>query len=619
MRQQTVLILDSQQHRGSMLEGGLTGRDFHVFRTSRSREASKLLNILQPHFVILAWEGEGKDFYQQVVLEGHLGTSRCVVLALPGSYAFRDTDAVVDVRLGSALLLDEIVRAFSSETGKIGVGYGATSRYESDDKTVMSLQPLPSPSSSGQPLSRALREVEQWNDPPTTNRGVSAHGEPSTAPPTSPLNVAYSLAVLAREQASGRVEIRTQKEKCVFYLEKGLVVAVQCSQHIPSFPAWLLQSGILQPGDENLMPELAQAGAPQRLLALHKIKPEQMPLIERMYGEQCLFSCFPWTQGSVQFYRGEACPQEKKFSLPMASLVLKGVRQGYSRERLVEVTGGFSQVPQWLTNDSPEKFFELSDPEKQVLSLIDGHRSLIQIKDLARCSPEVLLGVVYVLVMFGLVRMRDAEPIGTAGGVVEKNTLRVPGQTGAHLVYSANPTPVVPVALGKSHATKTAVPSTGQDAGRADGGNSGSSTFAAHAPVVSFRSMVSPSRHGTMQMRAFAAPPGAGAGGGTVEPHPVAGGLSFAERETIEQKFYQVMVANYFQILDLSPEANEGEIRRAYQQLKHAYARERFANPLAANTEAQLQEIRQVLEEAYAVLSDPPLRSHYITHLANRV
>jgi hypothetical protein len=86
-------------------------------------------------------------------------------------------------------------------------------------------------------------------------------------------------------------------------------------------------------------------------------------------------------------------------------------------------------------------------------------------------------------------------------------------------------------------------------------------------------------------------------------------------REEIEQKFQQIMTQSYYHILELHTEASDIEIRRTYQQKKHHFNKERFPAQIATSLEYQLNEIRQVIEEAYAVLSDSLLRVQYTRNI----
>ncbi len=138
MRQQTVLILDGQQHRGGMLEQGLTGRGYHVFRTSRSREASKLLHVLQPHFVVLSLEGEGQEFYLHSVQANQVGSAQCVVLMNPGQHHLRPQDQWVNVGLSSAKLIDEVVQKFDGEPS---LDLSNSLSSVSQDKTILGMEP----------------------------------------------------------------------------------------------------------------------------------------------------------------------------------------------------------------------------------------------------------------------------------------------------------------------------------------------------------------------------------------------------------------------------------------------------------------------------------------------
>jgi hypothetical protein len=82
-------------------------------------------------------------------------------------------------------------------------------------------------------------------------------------------------------------------------------------------------------------------------------------------------------------------------------------------------------------------------------------------------------------------------------------------------------------------------------------------------------------------------------------------------QHAIQHQYQLVMTADYFQILGLEHNANELDIRRAYQQTRAQYAPEQVPMLLRENLKTQLEEIQMVLQEAYDVLGDPGLRGLY--------
>jgi curved DNA-binding protein CbpA len=68
---------------------------------------------------------------------------------------------------------------------------------------------------------------------------------------------------------------------------------------------------------------------------------------------------------------------------------------------------------------------------------------------------------------------------------------------------------------------------------------------------------------------------------------------------------------NYYQVLQLNPEADAASVRRSYFRLMREYHPDRFMKEPNEDTREKLKEIFRVLTRAYETLSDPALRREY--------
>jgi len=68
---------------------------------------------------------------------------------------------------------------------------------------------------------------------------------------------------------------------------------------------------------------------------------------------------------------------------------------------------------------------------------------------------------------------------------------------------------------------------------------------------------------------------------------------------------------NYYQILQVGPEADQSEIRRSYYRLMREYSPDRFMRETNEKTKEQLKEIFRILTHSYEVLTDPDARKEY--------
>ncbi|MEM1348446.1 MAG: hypothetical protein AAGI01_07830 [Myxococcota bacterium] len=88
--------------------------------------------------------------------------------------------------------------------------------------------------------------------------------------------------------------------------------------------------------------------------------------------------------------------------------------------------------------------------------------------------------------------------------------------------------------------------------------------------------------------------------------------------DVLRRKLRDVRHEDYYTILELRRGAEGPVIRQAYQQLTARFDPEALSVELAQRFYAELQEIRDALEDAWAVLGDPQLRSEYLVASSRR-
>jgi ActR/RegA family two-component response regulator len=89
------------------------------------------------------------------------------------------------------------------------------------------------------------------------------------------------------------------------------------------------------------------------------------------------------------------------------------------------------------------------------------------------------------------------------------------------------------------------------------------------------------------------------------------------ERERLLAKRAQVGDSDYFAILGVDRAATTYEIRRAYERMRGDFAADRFAEPVRVELREALDEIAEVLDEAYRVLVDDGVRAAYRANLGD--
>ncbi|MBZ0236835.1 MAG: hypothetical protein K8M05_31190, partial [Deltaproteobacteria bacterium] len=87
------------------------------------------------------------------------------------------------------------------------------------------------------------------------------------------------------------------------------------------------------------------------------------------------------------------------------------------------------------------------------------------------------------------------------------------------------------------------------------------------------------------------------------------------DRERVRARHALVLDADYFALLGVRRDASGFEIKRAYEAARRDFAADTFPAELRKELAVELDDIAQVLDEAYRVLRDDSLRTKYVSHL----
>jgi hypothetical protein len=87
------------------------------------------------------------------------------------------------------------------------------------------------------------------------------------------------------------------------------------------------------------------------------------------------------------------------------------------------------------------------------------------------------------------------------------------------------------------------------------------------------------------------------------------------DRARVRARWELVSEADYFALLGVRRDATAFEIRRAYQAARRDFAAEGFPITLRRELAKELDDIANVLDEAYRVLRDDRLRVTYLSNL----
>ncbi len=109
---------------------------------------------------------------------------------------------------------------------------------------------------------------------------------------------------------------------------------------------------------------------------------------------------------------------------------------------------------------------------------------------------------------------------------------------------------------------------------------------------------------------------GAARGGDAERASALVGETDLAiDRQRVLAKFALVNEADYFMLLGVRRDASAFEIKRAYEAARRDYSRDNFPPEVKTELSEQIDEINEVIDEAYQVLRNDDLRVSYLNHL----
>ncbi|MEM1010569.1 MAG: DnaJ domain-containing protein, partial [Myxococcota bacterium] len=279
-------------------------------------------------------------------------------------------------------------------------------------------------------------------------------------------------------------------------------------------------------------------------------------------------------------------------------LVLPGIRNAYSLRRLVKLMGSEKSIPTWKRAWDRPSWLVLHPVETQMLQALDGTKSLAQLEQEVDGEPLQMYALLYALHLFEYVQF--ANPASRAAMPQQR------ARTGTAERVSKTPRQRTRTGTSERVSAMSFKPARS------------SAEVAKLEQAQSSKGSKRKSMRATMTLRAMRAfQPGKGVlYGQSPEQEPTAA-LSAQQleqkRDQIRTTYQTVMTQDYFSILQLSEQASELEIRRAYQSLRSQFSEE-IPHALRAEMQSQVQEILQILQEAYEVLGEPSLRAQYNQH-----
>lgn len=236
------------------------------------------------------------------------------------------------------------------------------------------------------------------------------------------------LATIHRHKVPGVMELSRDEITKRIFVSDGDIIFVTSSDREESLGAFLLHEGRISPAQYRVScDELARCPGKRHgtiLVELGFLTTEELGPLVRDQVQRLLWEMFDWGEGEVTFrvgsFRGDEIFQ---ITLPTPRAILSGCRRISDGRTATGRLGGRQTVfrrrvvPQHLAN------LRLESGEQQLLDLMDGRRTFVELCEQGPFTPGLNARVVY-----GLAILQLAEPERAPAGSPVKVQVRTNGE-----------------------------------------------------------------------------------------------------------------------------------------------------------------------------------------------
>lgn len=243
--------------------------------------------------------------------------------------------------------------------------------------------------------------------PPTTENAQPLQGQRGVLKDNLPslINAFY----LSHE--TGELGVQRGKVKKIVYFEKGQPVFAASNLLSERFGQFLTRVGKIRP--EQLDDAVAVAKATQRRTGDVLLERGLLKDTERLYyvGQQVksiIYSLFGWEDGTyILSFKDKATAEPIKLDVHPATLIMRGIKKLYKPERLMRLLRSEDLMIPSLQPAYQLHEVKLDNWEGELLSKIDGTRSVVELVRLAQRPEHVVWSYLYGLMALNILERRS--------------------------------------------------------------------------------------------------------------------------------------------------------------------------------------------------------------------
>jgi tetratricopeptide (TPR) repeat protein len=226
--------------------------------------------------------------------------------------------------------------------------------------------------------------------------------------PISPPQILFQAA---RFRMTGTIVLERSDEKCVIYLENGLVVFASSNRDENRFGEFLVARGIITRDQFSRSIQILKTSKKRMgkiLVDEGFLKPQVLQTLLQSQIKHIVFTVFDWKSGEFYILPDEACQKENAIArVEVAPLILEGVRFKFNEELLnAEFEPFDSKVSLTISLDEVQRRMRLGKEEFDFLRLIGNGRSMDELIHLNSYSRVDALKFIYGFKVLGILSVQ---------------------------------------------------------------------------------------------------------------------------------------------------------------------------------------------------------------------
>ncbi len=429
------------------------------------------------------------------------------------------------------------------------------------------------------------------------------------------------LAELHRKRTTGALLLRREKVKKIVYFRDGTPELVKSNLLVECLGQILVREKMISEAEcEESLRRMQSSKRMQGtvLIEMGCLSPHNLQYALNMQLQEKLFDAFRWDGGEYQLNPDSAPPPEPlTLSMNTAQLILEGIKRTYDEPRLAKAMAGLDQHYVHPSEDALSALQDagLGDEEKELLQLVDGHKTVATLRAL-NLLPA--LETDHLLFAMKCVQMIDIRP-DPAEGKPRLSIVNIAALSAKALPPMPPPLPTAPTLPpplpARSVTVVPAAPPLGMPWAQAE-------LSQPMAPVLSMPPPPPPDvtpPHRALEPSVIVKPMML-----LPELPEISSGPSLSDaesqvRESLVAKVAAMRRLDYFEILNVKTTATREDVKRAYFGLAKEFHPDKHFDSKSAEVKQLAQQIYDKISAAHDTLADPVERDRYVKELAQGV